>query len=332
MAGCPRRLSHGLEGDSRHLHPARRSLRRSRRQKREATSYTPPYSQTIDAQCAALRRQHSGPLEENLQRRQRYPAADLLTIAPTARRRISPRFAIPSTSISCSAFDCRRGRRFPGASARASTRWTIRVVVSGLQFVPYHRTDYLATGFLQDEIGLVERRLSLTLGTKFLRTNFTNGVDAGAERAASLDAGRQANRLGGLYPRPAHSFRFRGEFLSLGLYRNHRRTGRRISRASIANPNFAPEQLNGYELGYRRLLGKNLYRRSHRILQPLSRSFQRGHHGRAVSRNRSRARRISCFRPSSATAFSATPREWKSLRNGDRRTSGGCADPIRFCI
>ena len=26
-----------------------------------------------------------------------------------------------------------------------------------------------------------------------------------------------------------------------------------------ANPNFAPEQLNGYELGYRRFLGKNFY-------------------------------------------------------------------------
>ena len=30
---------------------------------------------------------------------------------------------------------------------------------------------------MQDEIGLVENRLSLTLGTKLLRTNFTSGVD-----------------------------------------------------------------------------------------------------------------------------------------------------------
>ena len=51
------------------------------------------------------------------------------------------------------------------------------VIVTGLQFAPFHRTDYLATGFIQDEIGLVDQRLTLTLGTKLLRTNFTTGLD-----------------------------------------------------------------------------------------------------------------------------------------------------------
>ena len=62
-------------------------------------------------------------------------------------------------------------------------------VVSGLQFLPLKRTDYLFTGFLQDEIGLVDRRLSLIVGTKLLRTNFT-GVDPRAERPAALDTER----------------------------------------------------------------------------------------------------------------------------------------------
>jgi iron complex outermembrane recepter protein len=47
------------------------------------------------------------------------------------------------------------------------------VIVSGLQFVPNERTDYLLTGFVQDQIGLVDRRLALIVGTKVLHTNFT---------------------------------------------------------------------------------------------------------------------------------------------------------------
>src|SRR5581483_10436892 len=46
-------------------------------------------------------------------------------------------------------------------------------VVSGLTFTPANRTDYLITAFLQDEITLVPDRLAVTLGTKWLRTNFT---------------------------------------------------------------------------------------------------------------------------------------------------------------
>ena len=46
-------------------------------------------------------------------------------------------------------------------------------VLSGLQFLPLKRTDYLVTGFVQDEIGLVDKRLALIVGTKLLRTNFT---------------------------------------------------------------------------------------------------------------------------------------------------------------
>ena len=41
------------------------------------------------------------------------------------------------------------------------------------------------TAFVQDEIGLLDRRLSLTLGTKLLRTNFT-GSGAELEPSARL--------------------------------------------------------------------------------------------------------------------------------------------------
>jgi hypothetical protein len=47
------------------------------------------------------------------------------------------------------------------------------IIVSGLTFTPIHRTDELYTGFFQDDISLVRDRLTLTLGTKLLHTNFT---------------------------------------------------------------------------------------------------------------------------------------------------------------
>jgi hypothetical protein len=47
------------------------------------------------------------------------------------------------------------------------------VVVTGLTFEPSPRTDRLLQGFVQDELGIITKRLSLTVGTKFLQTNFT---------------------------------------------------------------------------------------------------------------------------------------------------------------
>ena len=128
-------------------------------------------------------------------------------------------------------------------------------MVSGLTFVPNNRTDYLLTAFVQDEIGLVDRRLSMTLGTKMLRTNFT-GRRSGAQRTTALDTGGAADRLGSVYPCGANPFRLRGEFLFLDW--SPKRHEPYFARFN-PNPNFAPEQLNGYEAGSVGLIGKRLY-------------------------------------------------------------------------
>jgi len=60
-------------------------------------------------------------------------------------------------------------------------------VVSGLVFSPLHRTDYLISGFLEDDINLVTGKLMLTLGSKLLRTNYT-GVNFEPKRPADVDA------------------------------------------------------------------------------------------------------------------------------------------------
>jgi iron complex outermembrane receptor protein len=131
-------------------------------------------------------------------------------------------------------------------------------VVTGLQFLPLKRTDYLLTVFLQDEIALVDQRLSLILGTKFLSTNFTHGI--AMEPSARLlwtPGDRQT-----IWAAYTHALRTPSDseenFYLLGYVTTLPNGTPYLARFN-PNTNFAPEQLNGYELGYRRLLGKNLY-------------------------------------------------------------------------
>ncbi len=125
------------------------------------------------------------------------------------------------------------------------------VVVSGLQFVPYKRTDYLGTAFVQDQIGLVDQRLSLILGTKMLKTNFTSGVDF--EPSARLLWTPSEKQT--VWAAFTHAIRTPSDseenFYLLG-YIGNTPSGTPYFARFNPNPNFAPEQMNGYELGYRR--------------------------------------------------------------------------------
>lgn len=130
-------------------------------------------------------------------------------------------------------------------------------VVSGLTFSPAKRLDDLLTAFVQDEIALVPNRLSLTLGSKFLHTNFSEFKPEPSARllwtatkttsfwAAATHAVRTPSDA-------EHDFYLSG-FLSVLP------SGEPFFARFNANRNFRPEQLNGYELGYRQLIGKTLY-------------------------------------------------------------------------
>ena len=129
-------------------------------------------------------------------------------------------------------------------------------VVSGLVFAPARRTDYLMTAFFQDEIKLPDH-LSLTLGTKLLKTNFT-GVDPEpsvrlmwnpTEKSAFWTAFTHALRT----PSDAEE-----NFSLLGLV-ELLPDGTPLFARFNPNTHFAPEQLNGYELGYRQLFTPKLY-------------------------------------------------------------------------
>lgn len=130
------------------------------------------------------------------------------------------------------------------------------IVVSGLTFTPIHRTDQLYTGFVQDEFTLIPERLTFTAGTKLLHTNFTNFEPEPSARLAWTPTNRQT-----VWAAFTHAVRTPSdaeENFTLSGYIGPTPAGLQAFAAFLPNPNFAPEQLNGYELGYRRLFGKTI--------------------------------------------------------------------------
>ena len=142
-----------------------------------------------------------------------------------------------------------------GLGARASDG-RFKETASGLVFDPANVTDYLFSGFIEDDIDLIRNKLTLSAGTKILRTNFTD-----FEFEPNLTLMLTTSDRQSMWASFTHAVRTpsRGDedfYLSsfLGVS-----GGLEFFARFNANPNFAPEQLNGYEIGYRRLLGKGFY-------------------------------------------------------------------------
>ncbi len=143
-----------------------------------------------------------------------------------------------------------------GFGARASTGRN-PTIVSGLYFIPGTRTDTLYTGFFQDEVGLVQDRLSLQFGTKLLKTNYTGFqlqptarlLWTPTEKQTFWAAFTHALRTPSDAERAFYLTGFTGSFVG----------GLPFFARFNANPNFESEQMNGYELGYRNLVRKSLY-------------------------------------------------------------------------
>ena len=216
-----------------------------------ATSYTPPFSTDIDGNA-----QLSG--GNLLARWSRHLANDDNLQVQTyfdRTRRDEPNFFETRNT-----FDIDFLHRLH-AARRQQVTWGLGLrfsagdappVVSGLVFVPQSRTDRLFTAFLQDEINLVDRRLSLTIGTKLLHTNFTRiGLEPSA-RLAWTPTSRQTYWASFTHALRTPS-RAEEDFLLTG-YITTTAAGVPYFARFEPNNNFAPEQLNGYELGYRQLL------------------------------------------------------------------------------
>ena len=142
-----------------------------------------------------------------------------------------------------------------GLGARLSHAKDLEVV-SGLTFQPDQRTDELFTAFFQDEVTLVSNRLSLTAGTKLLRTNFTDVDFEPSVRLLWTPGARTA--IWGAFTHALRTPSDAEEDFYLSGYLGTAAGGLQEFARFNANPYFAPEQLNGYELGYRQLAGKRL--------------------------------------------------------------------------
>ena len=143
-----------------------------------------------------------------------------------------------------------------GFGARASTGRN-PTIVSGLYFIPETRTDTLYSGFFQDEIAVVQNRLSLQFGTKLLKTNYTGLRFQPTARLLWMPNDKQT-----LWAAFTHALRTpsdaeRAFYLSgfTGTFVN----GLPFFARFNPNPNFKSEEMNGYEFGYRHLLRRSLY-------------------------------------------------------------------------
>jgi iron complex outermembrane recepter protein len=130
-------------------------------------------------------------------------------------------------------------------------------IVSGLYFLPESRTDQLYTAFLQDDIGLVDDKLLLELGTKLLKTNYTGAEWQPSARLLWTPRSTQtfwaafthAVRTPSAAERAFYLTGFTGSVIN----------GLPFFARFNANRNFQSEELNGYEFGYRQLLRPNVY-------------------------------------------------------------------------
>jgi len=129
-------------------------------------------------------------------------------------------------------------------------------VLTGLEFIPDVRTDQIYSAFLQDEIALVPDRLSLTAGSKFLKTNYTGLLLEPSVRLLYTPSSKQtlwaaftqAVRTPADVERDFYLASLVGFVDGLPFFARFN-----------ANRNFQSERLNGYEAGYRRLLATKLY-------------------------------------------------------------------------
>jgi iron complex outermembrane receptor protein len=142
-----------------------------------------------------------------------------------------------------------------GLEARSSQGHFLEAV-SGLVFSPANRNDYLISGFVEDDITLVNQKLLLTLGSKFLSTNYTGFETEPSARLMWTPGKRHA--FWAAFTRAVRTPSDAEEDFYLTSYLGMS-GGYELFARFNANPKFAPEQLNGYETGYRVLIGKSIY-------------------------------------------------------------------------
>lgn len=221
-----------------------------------ATSYAPPYSQTVQG----TEMLSGGNLLGRWQRTQGEGKDFELQVYYDRANRREPNFEDLRNTSDIDFLDHFRLPWREQISWGLEARWSEGAdpaIVSGLHFIPEKRTDQLYTGFFQDEIGLVKNRLSLSLGTKVLKTNYT-----GVQLQPSARLLWTPNRKQSVWAAFTHALRTPSDaeraFYLLGLV-GIEPGGIPFFARFNPNPNFKSEEMNGYEAGFRQLVGQKLY-------------------------------------------------------------------------
>lgn len=125
--------------------------------------------------------------------------------------------------------------------------------VATVDFIPHHQLDSIYTGFVQDEIGIVPNQVSLIIGTKLEDNNFS-GFDA-QPSARILWTLRPHHTLWAAVTRAVRTPSRIDQDLQLTGYAPTVPFFIHV----VGDPTFVPEQLIGYEAGYRALLAPRFY-------------------------------------------------------------------------
>ena len=139
-----------------------------------------------------------------------------------------------------------------GLGARVSAADFLQVVPT-VVFAP-HRTDQIYSVFLEDEIALVDNKLWLTLGSKFLHNNYSGFEVQTTARLLWNPNPRQT--LWTAVTRAVRTpSRLEEDFQATGAIS----TNPLIFARAFGDGHFSSERLIGYEAGYRSLVAPKLY-------------------------------------------------------------------------
>jgi len=221
-----------------------------------ATTYTPPFCQVLNGTA----RLSGGNILARWQRTQGQGKGFQVQFYYDRTNRHEPNFTDLRDTYDVDFLDRFRLPARQQISWGFGTRFSTGVnptVVSGLFFLPQKRTDKLLTGFFEDDLELVRDRLTLSLGTKLLNTNYTGTQWQPSARLLWTRNSRQTFWASYTHAVRTPSAAERAFFLSglLALQPD----GTPFFARFNANPHFGSEQLNGYEFGYRQLYNKTTF-------------------------------------------------------------------------
>jgi iron complex outermembrane receptor protein len=141
-----------------------------------------------------------------------------------------------------------------GLGARVSPANVVQAVPT-VDFLPHHLTDQVYSGFLQDEIPFLNRRLSLTLGSKFEHNNYTGFEVQPSARLLWNPTPRQS--FWSSFTRAVRTPSRLDEDIQINFFATV--TPLPIYLRASGNPKFRSEELLGYEAGYRALITSHFY-------------------------------------------------------------------------